>query len=211
MVKSLRVYRSEVRTEQATRTRARIIEGARRRFLEAGYAGTSIASIAKAARVAPETIYDVFGTKRRLLEAVVDDSIAGALDEPANFLDRDWVAELRSLPDVRDRIDGFARHTAETVARMAPIHAVIRAAAAADTTLADLPTHTHEMRFNTQRRILEALAQPGQLRPDAAETFSAIASPELHHVLRVIRGWSQEGYADWLRRTAAAVLLASYS
>ena len=207
-VKRLRPYRSDVRAEQARRTRARIVEAARERFIESGYGAASIASIAERGGVATETVYDVFGNKRTLLEAVVDATIRGGVDAP-DLLDTDWVAELRRRPEVRERVAGFAGHTAATLGRMAPVHAVVRSAAATDPALADLPGQIHETRFKQQARILNALTagQPGPIK-DAADTFSALASPELHHVLVTVRGWSQARYSAWLRRTVVAALFA---
>jgi hypothetical protein len=42
---------------------------------------------------------------------------------------------------------------------------------------------------------------------EAADTFSALASPELHHALTADRGWSQRRYARWLEETTRAALL----
>ena len=178
------------------------------RFIESGYVAASIVSIAERAGVATETVYDVFGNKRTLLEAVVDATIRGGVDVP-DLLDADWVVELRRRPEVRERVAGFAEHTAATLARMAPVHSVVRSAAASDPALADLPGQIHETRFERQAQILDALTagQPGPIK-DAAETFSALASPELHHVLVTVRGWSQARFSAWLRRTAVAALFA---
>jgi hypothetical protein len=41
----------------------------------------------------------------------------------------------------------------------------------------------------------------------AAETVWALASPELHTLLRSRRGWPRERYTAWLEETLAAVLL----
>jgi AcrR family transcriptional regulator len=70
-----------VRAEQAQRRRERIVEAARALFLERGFAATTIAGVAEAAHVAPETVYAAFGGKAGLLEAVV---LAAVLrdDEP---------------------------------------------------------------------------------------------------------------------------------
>jgi hypothetical protein len=72
------------------------------------------------------------------------------------------------------------------------------------------------MRFGGQREIMIALTQGGSLRPglsaeQAADTSSALASPELHHLLRVTRGWSQWRYARWLEQTVKAALLEDLS
>ena len=130
-VKPRRGYRSAVRDEQARRTRERIVRAARLLFLKRGYNATSIAAIADAAGVAPETVYAIFRNKRAVLEGVVTSGISGA-EETAGWLERAWVRDLLALPDVARRIRGFARHTAKTVARMSPLHAVIRSAAGSE-------------------------------------------------------------------------------
>ena len=207
-VKPLRPYRSALRAEQAHATRSRILEAARSRFLIDGYAGASIASIAGAAGVAAETVYLVFGTKRRLLEEVVTVTIAGGFEQPA-LLEAAWVRDLRALPGLRERIAGFATHTAQTMERTAPLHAVTRVAAASDAELAKLHADIHDRRFENQKRVLDHLAAgtPATLEADAGDTFSALASPELHHVLRNVRGWSRARYSDWLCSTVVAALL----
>jgi AcrR family transcriptional regulator len=207
-VKRRRAYRSVLRAEQAQLTRLRITGAARALFLDQGYASTSISSIATAAGVAPETVYDVFGTKRRVLEAVVELGIAGGPEEPREILDRAWVREIAALGSFEERLSRFAEHTADTVARMSGIHAVIRSAANGDTELAELYGRIQETRFRSQRRVMVALSggiENGQTLA-AAETFSALASPELQHLLTVTRRWSLARYRAWLKATVVAAI-----
>jgi AcrR family transcriptional regulator len=210
-VKRRRPYRSTLRAEQAQRTRARILEAARARFLERGFAATTIASVAQAADVAPETVYAAYRNKAALLEAVV---MAAVLrdNEPEEPFQRRWVRELLELPDLRAQLNALARHTAETVALTSPIYAVMRAAGAGAPELEQLQRRLHDYRFSRQGLFFEKVADPRALRPgvsveEAAATFSALASPELHHILTAGRGWSQERYAGWLERTVLAALL----
>jgi AcrR family transcriptional regulator len=56
-----------VREEQARRTRLAILDAARLLFTEQGYAATTIAQIAAAARVAVDTVYASVGTKPVLM------------------------------------------------------------------------------------------------------------------------------------------------
>jgi AcrR family transcriptional regulator len=74
---SRRPYESPRRREQAASTRRAILEAARRAFVERGYVGTTIRSIAAGAGVSPETVFATFGNNRSLLAAVMDVSIAG--------------------------------------------------------------------------------------------------------------------------------------
>jgi AcrR family transcriptional regulator len=207
-----RRYRSAVRSEQAQRTRTRIIAAARTSFLAHGFSGTTIANVAAAADVAPETVYAGFRSKAGLLEAVV---LAAVLrdDEPDDPLSRRWFRAVLKLPDLRDRIAALARHAAGTTALTSPIYAVMRAAGTEAQELQQLHQRLTAYRFNGQAQIVTNMVEPDSLRPelsveDAATTFSALASPELHHMLTVDRGWSQKRYAEWLERTTTAALLA---
>lgn len=206
-----RPYRSAIRTEQAQRTRVQILEAARALFLERGFAATTIANVADAAAVAPETVYAVYRSKAGLLEAVV---LAAVLrdDEPQEAVERRWVREVLELSDLRARITALARHTAETIGLTNPIYAVMRAAGAGVRELDQLQRRLQDYRFSGQAEVIATIAEGRSLRPDlsieeAAATFSALASPELHHILTAGRGWTQEHYAGWLERTAVAALL----
>jgi hypothetical protein len=107
---------------------------------------------------------------------------------------------------------GFARHTAQTTELTSPIYAMIAAAGTGEDELEELQTGPLEMRFGGQRKIMIALVQGHSLRPgltaeQAADTFSALVSPELHLLLTVKRVWSQRRYARWLEETVTAALL----
>src|SRR3954453_15352882 len=71
-VKGKRKYSSLVRDEQAARTRARILDAASDLFLERGYARTTMKDIADRAGVARDTVHAVFGSKARVLTALID-------------------------------------------------------------------------------------------------------------------------------------------
>src|SRR3954447_8248553 len=71
-----RSYTSTVRQEQAAGTRQRILDAANECFLSDGYGHTTVAGIARAAGVAPDTIYKTFGSKGRVLTALIDRRLA---------------------------------------------------------------------------------------------------------------------------------------
>ena len=68
------------------------------RFLQGGYVSTTIEDVAAAAGVAVQTVYYAFGTKPRLLSAVLDARIAGDLD-PLPIAERPWVAAIGERTD----------------------------------------------------------------------------------------------------------------
>jgi AcrR family transcriptional regulator len=211
-VKAKRPYRSVRRAEQARRTQARILEAARTLFLERGFAATTIVAVAENAGVAPETVYAAYRTKAGLLEGVVDEAVLRD-DAPDEVLERRWVRDLLELPDLAARLAALARHTAQTVELTSPMHAVISAAGTGAAELDGLQKRLQDKRFSDHAKIMKALAGGQGASPqgpqEAADTFSALASPELHRILTTDRGWSQERYARWLERTIEAILLAA--
>lgn len=83
-----RAYRSELRGRQAEHTRELISAAARARFLDRGWAGTSIRSVAADAGVSEATVYSVYGSKAGLATSLIDAAESSADVERA-------VAELQ--------------------------------------------------------------------------------------------------------------------
>lgn len=86
---------------------SRLISVARETFVANGYGATSIAAIARAARVSRNTLYARFPTKADLFRAIIDDQIA-----KTDFVVRqDGGSRDRSLETVLRR---YAEHTLRT-------------------------------------------------------------------------------------------------
>ena len=103
-----RTYRSELREQQAGRTRELIAEAARARFLEKGWSGTSVRSVAEAAGVSEATVYSVYGSKAGLATSLIDAAerqadvarVIGELQERAGDPD----GQLRAFVDFDRRL-----------------------------------------------------------------------------------------------------------
>jgi AcrR family transcriptional regulator len=103
-----RPYRSRLREDQAERTRRLIADAARARFLERGWAGTSVRSVAEGAGVSQATVYNAYGSKAGLATSLIDAAEVSAdlqravaelterVDDPAGQL-RAFVAFDRRL------------------------------------------------------------------------------------------------------------------
>lgn len=210
-VKPRRRYRPARRAEKAAATQRRIIDAARRLFLRDGYAATTIAALAAAADVSPESVYAIFGSKRGVLSRLIDAALVGDL-APAPLLVRGWVDDVRAEPDQRRRLSLLVRAAREILERASPVHAIIRSAAASDPEIAALRREHEERRLATQTEFVRLLAAAGPLREgltveDGGERYWILASPELHHTLTVERGWPQDRYEAWLADALAAQLL----
>jgi AcrR family transcriptional regulator len=96
-----RAYHSPLRAGQAQQTRRRVLESARRLFVEHGYNGTTVAAVADHAGVSPDTIYLSVGGKRGLLEGVME--ITGPHDTLAD--DETWWDTVAQLPNAAQRLD----------------------------------------------------------------------------------------------------------
>src|SRR5947209_5291264 len=134
-----RTYRSSVREEQARRTRLAILDAARLLFTEQGYAATTIAQIAAGAGVAVDTVYAAVGTKPVLARLLLETSISGT-DQAVPAEQRDYVQRVRAAATASEKIRLYATAVTEVNSRLAPLHLVLRDAAAQAPELGELWT-----------------------------------------------------------------------
>lgn len=200
------------RAQRAEATRRRIVEEAGHLFAAGGYQATTIEAIAEAADVSVETIYKRFGTKQALLRAalnllIVDDP------QPASFAD-EFLAmpALRAVHSERDQaiqlrmLAAFSRATLE---RSAAIHRMLRSAGGGGE-LAEFTSTNHATRRRSQYALISLLTVNGPLRLDAdaaAETYAALANPDLYLLLIDEHGWTPERYETWLADTLTRLLI----
>lgn len=82
-----RAYSSAARDEAAQKTRSRILAAAIRHLRAKGAGGFSLDAVAQKAKVTRLTVYNQFGSRRALLEAVFDDyAMRGGLDRLAKAM-----------------------------------------------------------------------------------------------------------------------------
>ncbi len=212
-LKTKRRYQSTKRTQQAANTQRKIVQAARELFLTKGYTTTTITEIAAAAGTSPETIYATYGSKAAILSRLVDMSLVGnyqAIPE----LDRDWVEAIRNQSIQRVRLRMLVRLTCSILEHVAPLHALMRAAAVSDPEIASLRIAQQEQRLVGQTEFVRILAEVGALRADmsvekAGEMYWLMASPELHTLLTREHGWTGEQYESWLFQSLELQLLPS--
>jgi AcrR family transcriptional regulator len=205
-----RSYHSPLRSDQAERTRRRILASAFRLFAEHGYAGTTIAAIAETAGVSPETIYLSLGSKQGALEGAIEMAIAGADDGPDQ--QDSWWATVAELPTAAERLEKMVAYSCTILARTRPLHAAIRGAADKEPFAADLGRRLLHDRLTAQTgRIRKYLAH--DLRPElsvdqAGQRYCVLASPELYYLLTLELGWTADQHEQWLTNLLKTDLLA---
>src|SRR5580704_11865267 len=137
MSQPTRRYASELRDEQARRTRRAIVAAARELFLGQGYAATTIDAIAEAAHVSRRTVFNSAGGKVMLLKLAMEWAIVGD-DEPVPLADRAGVKAILAESDPRRALALWAQTVVDVASRVAPISEVLVAAADVDPAAARL-------------------------------------------------------------------------
>lgn len=203
-----RKYDSSRRQEQARATRRQIAEAARGAFIERGYAGTTIAAIAQAAGVAPETVYAIFDSKRNILWHLMDIAVGGD-DQPIRLMDRPEPQAVLRDPDPHRQLRVLSEKLAETLSRVAPILEVLRSAARSDPEIDALLQTLLKERLENLTTFTRHIAglRAGLDASAAGVQVWAIASPEVFLLLTRDRGLSLEEYSNWLNATLSRLLL----
>jgi TetR/AcrR family transcriptional regulator, regulator of autoinduction and epiphytic fitness len=206
-----RRYRSPRREQQARRTRARITAAAARRFLACGYAAATMRAVAADAGVALPTVELAFGTKARLLKAVIDTAIAGD-DEPVPMLARQWAARAESMAGPAEFVAVFARVLTESARRAAGLTVVALEAARIDEDIAAVAAQ-----LVTQRQVMATWLADGLIRRSplrdgvdraaAIDTIWALMDPALFCRLTGDRRWSAARFRRWFTDGTLRLLL----
>jgi AcrR family transcriptional regulator len=188
------------RRERSLRTRARVVEAATGLFVDHGYLATTIEAVAERAGVAVQTVYYAFGTKRALLAAVLDASIAGDA-EPLAVLERPWFDALDGEPDARSAVAHLVEATVTILSRAAPVYEVVRRAAA-DAEVGELLDANRAGRRADQRRLVALLDGAGHLRAGldldtAADVTYGLLNEEVFQLLTVDCAWPVDRFRRW--------------
>jgi AcrR family transcriptional regulator len=197
-----RRYHSPRRAEQAVATRRAVLEAARDLFVSRGYLATTVADVARQARVAVDTVYATVGRKPALLREVVETAISGR-DEAVPAEQRDYVARVRAAHSARDKIEAYVAGLVEIQPRLAPVYLALRDAAATDADSAALWSEISGRRAANMRLFAADLRATGELRADlsddeVADVVWSMNGPEYWALLVVDRGWEPARFAALL-------------
>src|SRR5438105_14326275 len=171
-VKAKRQYTSTLRQQQASQTRARILDTAQRLFTQRGYGATTMENIASEAGVATDTVYATFGTKAGLLHKLLDVRVGGD-DAPVALLDRAGPQKVRAETNQKKQIATFAADVAQIQERAVPVDDIIRSAAAVDPEIAAFRARRDALRYANIRRFVGWLAAKGPFPPGSGEAAAA--------------------------------------
>jgi len=203
--KKKRVYDSPARQRQAGETRGRIAAAARKLLEREGYAGMTMASVARAAGVAVPTVYAIFRSKKGIVSELLDEARFG----------QDYQALVRGVQETsapRERLAFAARIARQIYDAEVPVERLLRGAGMLAPELAKVENERECHRYQMQVQQIDYLLQAGVLRrgldrESARDILWCLTGREIYRMLVRDRGWTPEKYEDWLKETLQRALL----
>ena len=168
-------------------------------------------AVAADAGVALPTVELVFGTKARLLKAVIDVAIAGD-DEPGPMLDHRWARRAQSAAGPAEFAGVCAGQLAESAQRAAGLTLVALEAARADTDITAVAAQLMAQRQAMAAWMVDGLLRRAPLRAGmdnatAVDTVWALMDPALFCHLTGDRDWSPARFQHWFADALLRLLL----
>jgi AcrR family transcriptional regulator len=168
-------------------------------------------AVAADAGVALPTVELAFGTKARLLKAVIDTAIAGD-DEPVPMLARPWAARAESAAGPAEFAAVVAGQLAESAQRAAGLTLVALDAARADQDIAAVAAQMTAQRQVMAAWVVDGLLARSPLRDDidraaAIDTVWILMDPAVFCRLTGNRGWTAARFGRWFADSVLRLLL----
>lgn len=202
-----RAYRSPQREAQADATRRAIRDAARRLFISRGYAATTMEAIATEAGVAVQTVYAVFGRKRRILFALLDQMPLDA--DLAGYRSRLAAANGDPHRQLREAIEFSVRMYGGN----SDVTELARTIGGADQDLAEMWREGEQRRYRAVSELVADWHARGVLRhqlniAQVTDILWAFSGPDTFRLLVRERHWTKTRYRDWVCALLARELFA---
>lgn len=209
---SKREYDSTRRQAQADETRRRILEAARKTFMERGYAGATAEAIAAEAGVSAQTIYAIFKNKKKLLVSLMNVSPATGIEDPTPMAERPSVQAVAEERDRPRQLQMFARVVANNLDQVSGIYEIMIDAAKTEPDFDRILQKMNRQRLENMTLAIQHFAANGPFRDNVSEIYARetvwlLTSSEAFLLLTRGRGWSKEDYAHWLADMLTQALL----
>ena len=192
-----RKYISPARERQATATRNRIIDTVESLLLEKGFAGMTVAEVAKRAGVSPQTVYAIFSSKAGIIMAAIEDRV---LKDERNI---DAIKQMHNTTDPTQILRSAAKIIRNVYEGNAPTFTAVYGACMVSPRLAELEKELNDLRREKQAPLVESLVASGEMLPhldrdDVRDLLWALSGREMYYLLVVRRGWSPDRYEEQL-------------
>jgi AcrR family transcriptional regulator len=195
-----RRYSSRLRQQQAGQTREQVLAAATELFEQTGWAGTTVAAIARRAGVAVETVYSGFGSKKQLLREVVDFAVVGDA-EPVPLAEREVFTSLGE-GEREPRIAAGIEMLTDIHGRIARLWRTVGEAAASDEEIDGWRKQWEVGRRVDVRRSVELILDD-EIDDVALDLLWGLFSHEVYGLLVLDRGLDRAQYAERMRAAVA--------
>ncbi len=193
------------RQRQAEQTRLEIIQAGRHLFALQGYAGTSVAEIARAAGVSVQTIYDSLGSKAEIVRRLND-----LID-----LEGDVSALVARIPAATDGItllDIVVEISHNINERCADIVSTVYGGAALEPDLAAVRDESRRRHRTGVHRVACRVAGLGALREgldleEAADVIAGMTDTQVARTFVIEYGWDWDRWHAWTLAALAGMVL----
>ncbi len=197
------------RKQRAQATRQRILTAARAEFLDRGYVATRMAAVAERAGVSVQMLYLSFGTKPKLLGALVEAAVFG--DEGVPPPESGWWARVQEAASASEMIHRLVIESGPVFRLASPLWLVAQVGATLDEDLAAMTREGDRLRARDYRRVVELAATKGTLKHGldidlATDILVALLSPTFYMELVKGRGWADDRALEWLADTLSTLL-----
>ena len=194
------------RAEYAQATQRAILDAAHDLFVRKGYFGTKVEEIARAARVAPATVYAVGGGKHGILRTLIE---SGTETEDVVEV----LARIEAIEEPRELVRFLVHATRVMFERWSDLMRQVAAAAPQEPTVRECQRIAHESMRGGFAHTAGRLADMGALR-EGVDVERAVDLLWLHlcNAAYFIRtddlGWSLDESETWLDEVLPRALLA---
>ena len=204
-VKGTRKYRGTLREEQAKLTRRRILESARRLFVQRGFAPVSMQDIARQAGVAYQTVFTQFGGKLELALALCASEFPHVGETVA------MLAKAQEAGDPAAWVRGLGTFARRLYEPCAEILRFMRESG--DPTLLERFKEIDAGRLQLLKELGPQLVKARQLRAGmtgqaAVDLAWTMTSPATYEQLILDRGWTADQFEAWLGGALPDLILA---
>lgn len=198
-----RAYASPLREKAAAQTREAILRAATELFGRRGYGLVTVADIAAAAGVSPKTVFASVGSKREIMDRIIDAGVAASRYEEA-------MARILALRTPREVLTALAAGTRYGNESQFIVHEAIRLALPVHENGAELwerATRNSRMALRDTADHLHTLTpRPHYPAAETADLLWLWFGPHAWRTLAAESGWSWDRAETAIRESAIAAL-----
>jgi AcrR family transcriptional regulator len=203
-----RPYVAPVRVEQAAGTRRGVLEAAAEAFTSKGWAGTTLADVARAAGVTPQAVHLSVGAKPELLMAALRHAIAGGRSDVPLMEREPFRTAYADGVTLAERAAAFAAGSRGVYMRAGQLFLVLAQAAPVHPAVADLWDNARAARLQDCRRLVQTvLARRNKPLVDRlTDILFVMSGPGVYADFVGDRRWQNAAYEKWLTTTIESTL-----